>query len=391
MTTAARGVAATRRVGARSRPAAAMVAVVLMLAACTSDGEQATPPPPAPEAPPATTPAAGIRIGFVLPPAASDEDDQRAQLAGDLQLVSALRDEGISEIRTLEPDGPEFVPDLAALLADRGTDLICVLGPGAQRVVAPLAVRHPQLSFCAVPAGSTDPPDNVTAVDVRFEELGHLLGVAATVAADGGPVASILGTDRAGVTGLRDGIRTGVGGVALLESAPSDEEEVLAAVDVAIAEDAEVVIIDVGIAVHAAVERAAAGGLQVLAPSAVLTELDVGEATVLTWRLRWDVALRPVVASMLDPDLEVPTSVGFADSVFLVTSGDRLTGAARMLVDEAANELRRGARDPLEEPAPSPAPAEEDEAGDGGDAEPDEGETRGQDAGGDDAADDGGT
>jgi hypothetical protein len=385
MTTATLRAAAPRRGRARWRPVAASLAVVLALAACTSADQQATRPPPAPEPPPAPSPTtAGIRVGFVLPPAASDEDDQRAQLAGDLQLVSALRGEGISEVRTLEPDGPAFVADLASLLADRGTDLVCVLGPGAQRVVAPLAIRHPHLRFCAVPGGSTDPPENVAVVDVRFEELGHLLGVAASVVTEDGPVASILGSDRAGVTLLRDGIRAGVGGRPLLESAPTDEEGVLAAVDAAIADEAEVLIIDVGIAARTAVERAVAGGLQVLAPSAVLAELDVAEATVLSWRLRWDVAVRPVVASMLDPEEEIPSAVGFVDSVFLVTSGERLTGQARLLVDEAANELRRGTRDPLEESAARPLPTE-DEA----DAAPDAVD----DGSGDDdgAADDEGT
>jgi hypothetical protein len=373
MTTAALG-AVTRRSRARWRLVAASLAAVLAFAACTAPDEQATPPPPTPEPPPATTPAAGIRVGFVLPPAASDEDDQRTQLAGDLQRVSALRDEGISEIRTLEPDGPAFVGDLAALLADRGTDLVCVLGPSAQRVVAPLAVRHPHLRFCAVPAGATDPPDNVAVVDVRFEELGHLLGLAASVVADGGPVASVLGADRAGVAPLRDGIRAGVGGVPLLESAPTDEDGVLDAVDAAIAEGAEVLIVDVGVAAHTAIERAVAGGLLVLAPSAVLAELEVAEATVLSWRLRWDVALRPVVASMLDPEEEVPASVGLVENVFLLSTGDALTGRARLVVDEAANELRRGARDPLEEAA-----AVEDADGADGAADDEDGEDDGTD------------
>jgi basic membrane lipoprotein Med (substrate-binding protein (PBP1-ABC) superfamily) len=357
------------RVRARWRPLIASLGVVLAVAACTSAGEEATPPPPTPEPPPATTPAAGIRVGFVLPPAASEEDDQRTQLAGDLQLVGALRDEGISEIRSFEPDGPEFVADLAALLAERRTDLICVLGPGAQQVVAPLAIRHPQLHFCAVPAGAPEPPDNVTVVELRFEELGHLLGLAAGMVAEDGPVAALFGSDRAGVSRLRDGIRAGVGDVPLLESAPSDEDAVLAAVDEAIAAEAQVIVLDVGIAARTAVERAVAAGLRVIAPAAVLGELEVQETTVLSWRLRWDVALRPVVASVLDPEVEAPTSIGFADNVFLVTLGDALTGTPREVVESAASELRRGVRDPLEAPAglPEADVDGEDDAGDGPD------------------------
>jgi hypothetical protein len=374
MATGAPGAAgARRRVRARWRPVVASLGVALAVLACTSPAEEATPPPETPAPPPATTPAGGIRVGFVLPPAASDEDEQRTQLAGDLQLVGALRDEGISEIRTVEPDGPEFVPDLAALLADRRTDLICVLGPGAQQVVAPLAVRHPKLHFCAVPAGATEPPDNVTVVELRFEELGHLLGVAAAAAAaEDGPVASLLGSDRAGVTRLRDGIRAGVGDVPLLESAPVDEEGVLAAVDDAIAQGAEVLVLDVGIAPRAAVERAVAAGLRVLAPAAVLDTLEVQDAVVLSWRVRWDVALRPIVASMIDPEVEPVTSVGLPENVFFTSLGGVLTGSARDAVDLATNELRRGVRDPLEAPprrTTSDADTDDAGAGAGGDDE----------------------
>jgi hypothetical protein len=385
MATGAPGAGTRRRDRARWRPVVASLGVALAVLACTSPAEEATPPPETPEPPPATTPAGGIRVGFVLPPAASDEDEQRTRLAGDLQLVGALRDEGISEVRTVEPDGPEFVPDLAALLADRRTDLICVLGPGAQQVVAPLAVRHPQLQFCAVPAGASEPPGNVTVVELRFEELGHLLGVAAAAVAGDGPVASLLGSDRAGVTRLRDGIRAGVGEVPLVESAPVDEEEVLAAVDDAIAQDAEVIVLDVGVAPRAAVERAVAAGLRVLAPSAVLDTLEVQDAVVLSWRVRWDVALRPIVASMIDAEVEPPTSVGLPENVFFTSIGGALTGSAREVVDLATNELRRGVRDPLETPPPRTASDADDDgeaaASDEDDGDPDDGDAA---VGGDD-------
>jgi hypothetical protein len=336
---------------APGRRGAALLGAALAVVACTPTGEP-TAPVPAPDAPPpATAPAVGLRVGFVLPPAATAGDHQRAQLATDLRFVAGLQDEGISEVRTLEADGPEFVPDLASLLAERGTDLVCVLGPDAQRAVVPLADRYPELRFCAVPAGASDPPDNLTTVELRFEELGHVVGLAAAAVAGEGPVASILGSDRAGVTRLRDGIRAGVDGVPLLENAPVDEEEVTEAVAAAAAAGAEVVIVDLGAGASAAVEQAAAAGLVVVAPAAVLARAEVDEATVLAWRLRWDVAIRPVVASLLDPETEVPASVGFAEAAFVVTSGPALGGPAARAVETAAGELRREVRDPLEPPA----------------------------------------
>jgi hypothetical protein len=334
---------ALRRLGS------ALLGAALAVAACTPTGE-APLPAPAPAEPPPATPAAGLRVGFVLPAAATAGDDQRAQLARDLQFVGALRDEGISEVRTLEADGPEFVPDLASLLAERGTDLVCVLGPEAQRAVAPLAVRYPELRFCAVPAGSSDPPENLTAVELRFEELGHVLGLAAASVAGDGPVAAILGSDRAGVTRLRDGIRAGVDGVPLLESAPVNEVEVPEWASAAAPTGAEVVIVDLGAGAAAAVEQAAAAGLAVIAPAAVLGRAEVDEAAALAWRLRWDVAIRPVIDSLLDPETEVAASVGFAEAVFVVTPGAALGGRGTAAVEAAVGELRRGVRDPLEPP-----------------------------------------
>jgi hypothetical protein len=339
---------------ARWRAAVAgMVVASAVLLGCTSGEQQEVAPPPVPAPPAETSPPSGIRIGFVLPPAASDEDEQRLQVAGDLQTIGALRDEGVSDLRTLEPDGPAFVADLATWLAERRTDLICVLGPDAQRTVTPLAERHPHLEFCALPSGATDPPENVTAVELRFEELGHLVGVTALAAAGDGPIAAVVGSDRAGVARFRDGMRAGAAGEQLLESAPTDEQEVLAAVDDAVSLGARALVLDVGAGAREAVSRAAAAGVLVLAPSAVLASVedpDVARATVLGWRLRWDVALRPVVGAMLDPEEEAPTSVGFADGLFLVSPGPSLDPAVEAEVEETVSGLRRQARDPLAPP-----------------------------------------
>jgi basic membrane lipoprotein Med (substrate-binding protein (PBP1-ABC) superfamily) len=350
---------------ARRRPWTALLGLALVVASCTSPGEQPVPSPTPAQPPPATTPAMGLRVGFVLPPAASDEDEQRLQLAGSVQLVDSLREEGISEIRALPADGPEFVADLAALLADRRTDLICVLGADAQRVLVPLATRHPELRFCAVPAGSAEPPGNLVAVEVRFEELGHVVGLAAATAAGEGPVASIIGADRIGVGGFRAGIRAGAGDLEVLESTPSDEEGVREAVDAAIEAGATVMILEVGVGAGQAVERAVAAGMEIVAPAAVLARAEVEGSPLLSWRMRWDVPVRPVIASMLDPDAEVPRSVGLAENVFVVSLGGGLQGAGREAVEEAVMELRRGVRDPLEAPAlPSPDP--DDGEADGG-------------------------
>jgi hypothetical protein len=349
---------------ARWRRGSVLLGLVLAIVACTPTADEATPPPTPAPAPPATPPTIGVRIGVVLPAPASEEDEQRIQFLGGLQLLDSLRDEGISEIRTLEADGPEFVVDLAALLAERRTDLICVLGPDAQRIVSSLAAAHPYLRFCAVPAGVAETPDNLTTVEVRFEELGHAIGFAAAAVAGDGPVAAILGSDRAGLSRLREGIRAGLGEVELLESTPSDEEEVADAMDAAVDAGATVAVVDVGVGAGAAVERAFAAGLQVIAPAAILAQAEAEGSPVLSWRMRWDVPLRPVVASMLDPEVEVPPSVGLAENVFVVSLGDALQGDVRRDVEAAVMELRRAVRDPTVPPVPPNGPDDADDADD---------------------------
>jgi basic membrane lipoprotein Med (substrate-binding protein (PBP1-ABC) superfamily) len=358
------------------RVATAAVVATMSLGACTSAPEPATPAAPTPDPPAPASPPAGLRVGFVLPPAASDEDDQRLQLAADLQQVDELRAEGISDLRVLEADGPEFVGDLATLLAERGTDLVCVLGPQAQQVVAPLAVRHPQLRFCAVPAGASEPPTNLAAVDLRFDELGHLLGAAAAEVAGDGPIAAIIGSDRAGVTRLRDGIRAAVTGIPLLERAPNDEEEVAEAVDEAIEAGASVLVLDLGTGAVDAVERAAEAGLLVVAPAAVMDQVEgSGPVTLLAWQVRWELPLRSVVAALLDPDVRVPDGFGLADDVFDLRYGAALTDDARERLEAVESELRRGQREPRDPPPGSvdAEPVDEEQGTDVGSA-PDDGD-----------------
>ncbi|MFA9429808.1 hypothetical protein [Egicoccus sp. AB-alg2] len=315
-------------------------ALLLVLAGCTAE-EPAPAPTPAPEPSVAATGPSGVRAGIVLPPAGDASDPQLAQITAAMRPLQAALPDLVTQLRPITPDGPEFVGDVARLLVDRGTDLVCVVGSDGVRVTNQLAARHPELRFCAVPTGGNEVPDNVRIVDVRLEELGHVVGVAAAEAAGDAPVALVLAPDRLGYQRFRDGLRAGAGDTELLEAYPKSSEEAQAAVAAAIDEGAEVLVLDVGWRPAELLEVAQDAGLALAAPLPALAGDRLQAATVLAWSVRWELALGPVVQRLADDDVEVPDAVGLADEAFVLTPGPQ---GARGPLDRAVAELRDGDR-----------------------------------------------
>ncbi|HSK24166.1 MAG TPA: hypothetical protein VK906_13355, partial [Egicoccus sp.] len=203
--------------------------LVVGLVGCTGN-EPAPDPVPAPEPSPTSTGPAGLRAGIVLPPASGEGDPQAAQLDAAMRpLQSGLPDE-VTQLRSVRADGPEFVGDLARLLIDRGTELVCMVGDDVMRVANPLASRHAERTFCVVPGASSELPDNVRVVDVRFEELGQVVGAAAAGAAGEGTVALVVAPDRLGSQRFRAGVRQGLGGTPLVEWFPNSSDDATTAV-----------------------------------------------------------------------------------------------------------------------------------------------------------------
>lgn len=169
---------------ATTRVLAWLIVVGAVLSACTPGGE--VQPAPSPSAsvssPEVATEPEGLRVGVVLPLESVrplGPDAVRAAV-GDLRV--ATRDE-VREYRVLQPDGPAFVGDLVALLADEGYDLVCAVGPGAVDAVLPVAVDHPELRFCALPAASVEgAPANLHLLDVRVDHAAYVAGAAAGAA-----------------------------------------------------------------------------------------------------------------------------------------------------------------------------------------------------------------
>jgi hypothetical protein len=97
-------------------------------------------------------------VAVVLP----SPDDPRAVAfldpAGELDALVEGRVGDVAAARTVVPDDADFVVDVAALLADGGTDLVCVLGGDGVRAALSLADRFPATRFCALgPRGRGSP------------------------------------------------------------------------------------------------------------------------------------------------------------------------------------------------------------------------------------------
>ena len=351
-----------QRVAALLAAPAALVAV-LVLTGCTEEPPP-LPPDATPDEQPAPAPPSGLKVGVVLPPGDPELDRQLQDLRTEVAGLGSTLPEGFSQLRTVLADGRAFVPDVAALLVRQETDLVCVLGPDGRRTVVELAKLYPERRFCAAPGHAEDPPEGVVLVDVRFEELGHVVGVAAAAVAGDGDVGAVVGTDRTGRSAFLAGLEAAVGERRLRSHEAASAEEAEVAVRTLLEDDVAVVVIDVG---SGGVELLALAAEQalVLAPRPLLVDSDAVAAAVLSWRVRWSSLLRLVLVSVVEGDTEPPTSLGLADDAMQVTLGQAATIGVGSAVDRAVEELRQGTRDPL---VPLHTEDEEDEEDEDADA-----------------------
>lgn len=189
-----------------------VVVLAALLVACTAGGSDPG-PDQATTTPPMVTPTERVdpvgRVAVVV-------DPRLGEWAAPVRDGLANLDPDVAGGRTLRvevAEDPAFVADLTGFFAAEGHELVCVLGPDAGRVVRDAAPRAPGTRFCAAPveAEAGDLPDNVVPVDVRFEELGYLAGVALGADLDRGPVAALTAPSGAVPTPrLRAGLRAGL-------------------------------------------------------------------------------------------------------------------------------------------------------------------------------------
>jgi hypothetical protein len=322
------------------RELSVLLVILLALIGCTG-GEPPPEPEPDPEPVPETTGPSGLRVGIVLPPADTAPADE---IDLDRLSLQALADdlEEVAELRAVVPDSAAFVGDVAGLLADEGYGLVCVLGDGGQQVVLDLAVRHSGVEVCAVPGDpELDVGDNVLLAELEVEQLGHVVG-AALGALVGDDVAEVhLAAERTGLEPFRQGLRVGFdgGGLRQLTGDLEELEEELADID----DDVAALAFDAG------VDGAdLASDMGATRPTLVPAPLLGDEDAALRWRVRWDRIVEEILAWELDGDLDRPTSFGFAEGAFELTTGGRSTSAMRAVVDTVAGELARGERQALE-------------------------------------------
>ncbi len=363
----------------RATPVAVLLMLLVGLAACTNDAPTAMEPPEA--SPPAPTPATppGARVGVVLPPTSEVDAGVSASIDAQLVRLAATTDETVSELRGYAAADPRFVEDLARWLAERGTELVCVLGDRAEDVVVPLARLYPGGRFCALPAGPPSPDeagatpdsDGILRVDLRIEELGHLVGVAARTQAQDAPVGLLLGGDELPDQRFRLGLLAGLAGTQVVEAdVPSGQDVSLTdRAEAVLAAGAEVVVVDGG---GGASEAVAVIGdrAEVLAPSAVLIDAATTDVA-LRWSVRWDRALVWPLNEMAGaPGTAQHTSVGLTEDVFEVLVGDGASDAVGVALEVASDGLIAGSIDPATPSSPEPDTDTDTEPGTQSDQDP---------------------
>lgn len=354
------------------RVLAATIALALAAVAGACTPEPSPTPAVAPQSEPQPLPppagmVAALSTVVVLPPASRLDDVHAQALVALLDGASATSGD-VREIRGVVPDGPAFVADLAEAFADRSTRLVCVLGDRAVEAVQPLVTLYPEVRFCALPVdlergGVVDldaaVSDPVVQLELRAEELGHLVGLAAREHAAGAAVGVVLEGDELPGRRFRAGVLAGLHGVEVVEAPRSlPLEERLARV---VEAEVAVLVVDGGAGIGAALETLP-DGIGIVAPTSLAEGVEE-ERRVASWEVRWDTLVRHAVErsrSAAPPGRA--TSFGLAQRAFDLRPGPGATEAVGVQVERAKGELLAGTRDPRE-PAPDPpgVPQEDDD------------------------------
>jgi hypothetical protein len=354
-----------------------VLAVALVGAAVALGCTERTAPQPAPEpveeGPAVTAPApGGTTVVVVLPPADVLDLAHAVGIEGELAATGEQTEVDIREVRILTPPSDDFRADLVTTFAERSAELVCVLGQGADAVVLPLVALHPTTTMCAIAGGAlvdqTDGGDGVLRAEVRLEELGRLVGVAARRAAGpAGAVGLILEGDEMATSRWQQGLLAGLNGVQVLRAQDAEGPVDLGAqVDALVAAGADVVVFDGHVGASEAAERAVAAGVRVLGPAAIVAAGNPG--LVASWEVRWSVAVAAVADVALAPPAQGATpspspSLGLADGIFELTLGPAASPGLGQDVASIRSAIEDGVLDPV---APAPPSDEEGDPAAGG-------------------------
>lgn len=354
------------RWGRRRRlSAVALVAGLASLAACTA--QEADPPPP-PEEDAAGDEveeqvSAAADIAVILPPRDALDEELADAISQRLESMEPETDTEISGVRTVFPETPAFVEDLVGQFADRGTQVVCVLGPRAPLIASRAAQIHRGTRFCAA---STPPrsDDSVLRLELRAAELGHVAGIAARRRAGAGPVGVLLGGVELPDDTFSAGLQTGLEGIDVVT--PADPSASFTdQVDDVMRSEPSVVVVDGAPGSHQIAELVERDVLLV-GPTAVLADADA-ERRLVTWEVRWEVVLQGALTSLVGEGVG-PVSFGGTEGVFDLTYGDAASDGVRGDIQRAFEGFATGDRDPLDrDPGEMlPPPADDEENADDG-------------------------
>lgn len=198
-----------------SRRIGVLLTLIGVLAACTDGGappEPAPSPSPTSSATPESAEAEGLGVAVVLPPESLWSETRVERIREELASLRRTHLSDVPTWRTVQPETPVFSRDLAAVLAEQGADLVCVIGPGAGAVVLEVAPAFPRTRFCATPAIAEPAriPANVLLIDVRVEEVGYVAGVAARLTSTTGPAGFVAAQDEYATDRRRGGFLAGL-------------------------------------------------------------------------------------------------------------------------------------------------------------------------------------
>lgn len=330
----------------RRRVAAAALVLALGVLGCTGPESVEEPTTPTPSETTTEPAPLGANVGVVLPPRVGLSAAATERLEEDLARLADRFGPDLRSVQVLTPPAAAFAPDLAAVLTDRGTQLVCVIGPGALETVLAEVALHPELRYCAAPvAAETDLPEQVVGRDVRADELGRVVGTIAALIGTG-PVGFVGGSGELAPVAFRAGLRTGVGERELVEGEGTAGE----AVEQVLAAGAEVIVLDPGADAAEAV-RLATRSVPVLVPAGSLGSSPDAQAVALSWRVRWDRLVASAVEAHLGAEPAPPESLGLAEGLFEVTLGPAAPPEAQVVLDEVLAQLMP----PAEADDPDPA------------------------------------
>jgi hypothetical protein len=352
------------RVARRVALAAAALAAVASLVACTEADPPVDPVEPVPAEEPEPTAPLGLRVGVVLPPADALDGRVVTQVQRELEALVERSGPELRGVQVLVPPSSAFVADLTALLADRATPLVCVLGPGAAEIANAELDLHPELDFCAAPV---DPPEeqvaDLVALELRVAELGYAVGVAAALAVDDGPVGLVLSSAELPNAPFRAGLQAAVGDREVVSASGGDVLEGVAEV---LAAGAEVVVLDPAGEADAALDALTAADVPVLLPAALLADRDEVPPILVSWRVDWAEVVASAIAWHLEATPSPATSHGFSEGTFAVEVGPAAPAVVRDGVAAVVAELAAGNWDAGAPPAVSLSEDTDDEAGEAG-------------------------